>query len=246
MKINRNTAFICVALIVISCVCLFIFGDNNALLGVFTGIFTGFIVSFVISIINYLYEREKLFETIDNNLSGIYINIKTMSNILDDFLPLIYNSYYIQDYSIKNVVSLSSLNIDYSEKMNLGLFSPFFKSCKKAGVISKLNDYKSIIYNFKRISIELDMKIAEYNLMQSNKNNAQMQGMTFNINDKYIDDIKNYINIRTAKFHEYTESSVIALEKMAKEFYTYCKKKSWDDVKKDLTLQVNEILMKEK
>lgn len=47
--------------------------------------------------------------------------------------------------------------------------------------------------------------------------------------------------MRTAKFHEYVTSKTLELDSIAKSFYKHCKN-NWDDIKKNLLLQVEEII----
>ena len=54
---------------------------------------------------------------------------------------------------------------------------------------------------------------------------------------------KNTINVRTAKFHEYTTGQLYELEKIAKVFYSSkSRKQSWEDIKPVLMQQVEEIM----
>ena len=55
--------------------------------------------------------------------------------------------------------------------------------------------------------------------------------------------INNTINVRTAKFHEYTTGQLYELEKIAKVFYSSkSRKQSWEDIKPVLMQQVEDIM----
>ena len=58
-----------------------------------------------------------------------------------------------------------------------------------------------------------------------------------------LETLKNAINVRTAKFHEYTTGQLFELEKIAKVFYaSKNRKQSWEDIKPSLAKQVEDIM----
>ena len=71
-----------------------------------------------------------------------------------------------------------------------------------------------------------------------------MMGIHTNpIQEKNLDDLKNVINIHTAKFHEYVTAQSIELAEIGKEFYGYKKKHlSWNDIETALTKDAENIV----
>ncbi len=58
-----------------------------------------------------------------------------------------------------------------------------------------------------------------------------------------LDTLKNLINIKTAKFHEYTMGKNLELEKIIKVFYEHVgDKQSWMNIKENLLMQIEEIV----
>lgn len=131
MKVNKTTTYVCLFIIIISGVLMIFLKDNNMMQSISSGIFTGFIASLVISVIGYFNERAKLVEGINTNVKSLFLNITVMSKILGTVLPQIHNSCIISDLPFKNLCGLSQLNLEFIEKMNLGLYSPFFLEVKK-------------------------------------------------------------------------------------------------------------------
>lgn len=56
-------------------------------------------------------------------------------------------------------------------------------------------------------------------------------------------ELRNLINIRTAKLHEYVTGQTLELENIAKSFYSYKNRKCpWEMIKANLMLQVEDIV----
>lgn len=101
--------------------------DTSLCQSVVSGIFTGFIVSLVISIIGYFHERNIILEKTDSNIKSLYINMMVLSKIIGSVLPEIHKAASMETLPFKNISGLSELNVSFTEKMDLGLFSPFWK-----------------------------------------------------------------------------------------------------------------------
>ena len=60
---------------------------------------------------------------------------------------------------------------------------------------------------------------------------------------EHINELKNLINIRTAKLHEYVTGQALELEKIAKSFYCHKdRKRPWEMIKANLMVQVEDIV----
>lgn len=244
MKVNKITAIACLSITIISGILLVIYKNNVVLQSVFSGVFTGFIVSFVVAIIGYFHERAKITEAIDVNIRNLFINIKVMSMILGNVLPKIHGSYAIDDLPFKNISTLASLNSEFIEKMDLGLYDPLYNKSKKFYACQKLNKFNSAIYAMKNHSSSLEKQVLNYCILLLEIQKNQMMGIQTNpIQEKNLDDLKNVINIHTAKFHEYVTAQSIELAEIGKEFYGYKKKHlSWNDIETALTKDAENIV----
>lgn len=251
MKVNKITIFVCFGLTVLSGLLMVVIEnfvpdqiDVSLCQSIISGIFTGFIVSLVVSIIGYWHERNIILEKTDDNLKNLYINMAVISNTIGSTLPEIHKATTMESLPFKMISGLSNLNIKFIENMDLGLFSPICKNRKLAKVYAELIEFKQTLYNIKNISANLYTLTLEFSVKDNNLKLAQMQGMSLGPNEyTSIDELKNLINIRTAKLHEYETGQMLALEKIAKSFYEYRDpKNSWEMIKADLMRQVEDII----
>ena len=219
MNINKNTSIACIVAILISGVCVVILGcfapqttGYNTIQNIMLGIFSSSIVSFVISFVGYFHERSIIIEKTKNNVKSLYINMCVLSKITGDTLQQIHTAVDLSILPFSNISGLSTLNVDFINGMNLGLFHPFYKYGKLAKVYADLVD--------------------------------EMYGMQPNpMMVQNLDALKNVINIKTAKFHEYTTGKSLELEKIIKAFYEHIgDKQSWEDIKSSLLMQIEEIV----
>lgn len=244
MKVNRITSLVCFSFIFVSGIMMVFLYDNNVIFSVLSGIFTGFIASFVISIIGYFHEKAKIIESIDINIKSLFVNMTVMSKILGNTSPSIHDSVIIQDLPFKHISGISTLNLSFLEKMNLGLYNPFRKYSKNMVVCKKLSEYWLSLQTISNISKNIETRVLEYNLEVMNVQLAQTKGLAVPSEKfKQLDERKNEINIKVAKFHEYVCAQTIELEKISKKFYDDKKnEKKWSNIKEKLLLQVDDIL----
>lgn len=244
MKVNKITSLVCFSFIFVSGMMMVLLYDNNVIFSVLSGLFTGFIASFVISIIGYFHEKAKIIESIGINIKSLFVNMTAMSKILGNTLPSIHNSEIIQDLSFKHVSGISTLNLNLLEKMNLGLYNPFVKNSKNMAVCKKLLEYWLSLQTISNISKNIETRVLEYNLEIMNVQLAQTKGITVPSEKlKQLDELKNEINIKVAKFHEYVCGQTIELEKISRKYYNGKKNdKNWLKIKEKLLLQVDDIL----
>lgn len=244
MKVNKTTIYVCLFISIISGALMLFVKDNNMMQSISSGIFTGFIASLAISVIGYFNEKAKLIEAMNINIKNLFLNLTVMSKILGTVLPQIHNSVIIPDLPFKNLCGLSQLNLEFIEKMDLGLYSPFFSISGKASVCKRLQELQKAIYNIKNCSMNLENAVLNYTLQYNNIQIKSAQGMVVTPEEtKNLDDLKNLVNISTAKLHEYTTGQAMELGKIAEEFYG-CKKKHlyWNDIEAALILQAESIV----
>lgn len=239
MKVNKITTIVCLLMTIISGVLLF-YKDNVMLQSILSGIFTGFIVSLVVAVIGYFHERAKIIKAVEENIKSLFLNITVMSKILGKVLPQIHNSVAIQDLPFSNVYSLSGLNPEFIEKMNLGLYSPVFPKSTKTIVCKSLIAFRQTTYKIKNCSSNLTRQVLNYNILLLEIQKNQMMGMQTNpMQEKNLDDLKNLINISTARLHEYTTVQSLEIGKIAKYFFG---DKVWKDIEARLLIEVEDIL----
>lgn len=253
MKINKITSIICILITIISGIVIMLievfapqFAENTVIQSLLSGIFTGFTVSVVTSLIGYFYERSKIIENIDNNIKSLYINMSYISRLIGYFLPYIHNATDLSKLPFKEISRLSKLNVDFLEGMNLGLFTPFFTKSKIAKIYSQLNDFKNKAYNIKSIIMDIELQTLDYTSKDLQLQNNQLRGMLINpIDIDNLKELKNLINLRTAKLHEHITAQTLELEKIAISFYDFkCGKQSWNSIKEQLMLQIENIVRK--
>lgn len=251
MKINKITLYVCALLTVVSGLTMIIIEsavsdriETSLCQSVVSGIFTGFIVSLVTSIIGYFHERNILLEKANSNIKSLYINMLVLSGIIGSVLPQIHKAASMEHLPFRTITGLSELSVDFSEKMDLGLFSPIWKRGKLARIYAELIGFQQVLYNIKNISANLQAQTMEFTIKALELQNAQMRGIQSSPTAvESINDLKNQINIRTAKLHEYVTGQVLELEKIAKSFYSYKDRKHpWEMIKANLTLQVEDIV----
>ena len=198
----------------------------------------------MISFVGYFHERSIIIEATKNNVKSLYINLCVLSKITGDTLQQIHTAVDLSILPFSNISGLSALNVDFLNGMNLGLFHPFYKYGKLAKVYTDLVEYQQITYNIKNISMNLQAQALEYSNQYLKMRNDEMYGMQTNpMVIQNLDALKNVINIKTAKFHEYTTGKSIELEKIIKVFYEYIgDKQSWEEIKSSLLMQIEEIV----
>jgi len=253
MKVNKITVIICTgftALFALLIIFIELYATQFAcyaiLQSILSGLFTGFIASLTISIIGYWHERSIIIEKTDGNIRSLYANMKVISKLIGDILPQIHTETNLSMLHFERISGLSSLNVDFISEMHLNLFNPFCKKKKLSKVFIQLNDFQQAVYNIKNISMDIQIKTLEYTNQLLKLRNSETCGIKTAPNDiRYLNELKNLINIKTAKFHEYTTAQTIELEKIAKIFYD-CKrnKQTWDTIKSNLMLQIEDIVRK--
>lgn len=251
MRINKNTSIACISAIIISGIALVLialyvphFSGYDALQSIVLGVFSSFIVSAVIAVVGYFHERNVIIEKTENNVKSLFINMNVLSQIISNTLQQIYTAQDLSVLPFGNIASLSALNVEFLNSMNLGLFSPFYKNGKRAQVYNALVEFQQVAYNIKNISWNLQAQTLDHSNRVLKIRNNQSFGLQVDpMETQYLDALKNTINIRTAKLHEYVTGQALELETLIIKFYA-CNQKSkdWDDIKKNLQSQIEDIV----
>lgn len=105
-------------------------------------------------------------------------------------------------------------------------------------------DFKLTLYNIRSIAGDTNSNVIDYTIKFLQLENTRLRGLQ--LSQKEIEDVdalKNAINIRTAKFHEYVTAQTMELEKIAEAFYSRREsKQSWAQIKVTLTAQVEDLM----
>lgn len=251
MKVNKITAIVCGILTILSGVgtaLVSLFAPQTAgfdvMRGIISSVFGGFIVSLVVPTIGYWHERNIIIERTDANIQSLYINMCVISQGVGKILPQIPYTMRMESLSFKQVYELATLNIDFSKDMSLNLFIPFFKRGKLARIYDELRKFQQTVYNIRNISASLYGQTQEYDIQLLSMQYNQMSGVPVDPNNSIaLESLKNAINVRTAKFHEYATSQVYELEKIAKVFYmSKGGRQPWEKIKPALMQQAEEIM----
>lgn len=251
MKINKTTILVCSFFTISSGISTTVIGlfapqtvGFTTIQGIMSSVFTGFIVSLVVSTIGYFHERNVIIDRTDSNIQSLYINIYVISKEVEKTLQQIPYVARLEALPFKYMYDVSSLNIDFFKDMNISLFTPFFKNGKLGQIYKELQEFQRVVYNIRNISTSLYAQSLEYDNQLLTIRNNQLNGMNLNLNDSAnLEAFKNTINVRTAKFHEYTTGQLFELEKIAKAFYlSKSRKQSWEDIKPVLLQQANIIM----
>lgn len=251
MKVNKNTSIACISAIIISGIALVLitlyvpyFSGYDMLQSMILGAFSSFIVSAVIAMVGYFHEQNVIVEKTDNNIKSLYINMNVLSQIIGNTLQQIHTAQDLSVLPFGNIANLSALNVEFLNSMELGLFSPLYKSGKLAQVYNALIEFQQVAYNIKNISWNLQAQTLDHSNRVLKMQNNQSFGIPVDpMEIQYLDMLKNTINIRTAKLHEYITGQTLELETLIKKFYA-CnpKRKNWDDIKKHLQTQIEDIV----
>ena len=131
----------------------------------------------MISVIGYFHERNIILEKTDSNIKSLYINMMVLSKIIGSVLPQIHKAASMESLPFKNISGLSELNVSFTEKMDLGLFSPLWKWGRLAHIYTELIEFQRVLYNIKNISVNLQAQTMEFTIKTLEIQNAQLQGV---------------------------------------------------------------------
>ncbi|GKX31406.1 hypothetical protein SH1V18_38860 [Vallitalea longa] len=242
MKINKKTSIICIIISIIFGTLTFILQQCNELsLSIVASIFASFIVSTVVALIGYFHEREKILNDINDNMRSLYINLLAIKDIMGKIVPEVASITDLRELDYNIIESLASLNIEFMQKMGLEYYNGFSKSSKLPEIINELISFKKEQYKLKYLVTNLYKDTLNYELNEFKIKNVRLQGTkipTDSVSNQT--DYKNFINIKTAKLHEYVAGLIIQLNKLAEEFNKCNRSKlKWSEFKDDLQQETN-------
>ena len=252
MKVNKITMFACGIISILTIILTIIIGlkyDTSVqkislIFNICLGLFTSSTISMVIAIVGYFHAKEVINEKVKFNLQSLYLNMIVHSRTLGQTVPQIHTATYLEQLPFKNISSISQLSLEFINNMEVGLFCPIFENSKLSKVYSQLAEFQIVLYNIKNISMQLETMILEYSNKALQLQVNQQNGIKPNPNDlQSLDQLKNIINIKTAKLHEHATDRSMQLEKIAQQFYS-CNhdKTSWETIKSDLMVQARNIV----
>lgn len=251
MKSNKITIYVCSVLMLFSGTSIFLIEkciptefNTSILQSISSGIFTGFIVSLVIAIIGYFHERNVLLSKAEYGLKNLYINMRVLSRTIGNTSSQIHNAVSLEHLPFQTISDLSKYNLGAFEKMELDLFDPIFRQGELARLYFQLDNLHGVAYNISNISTSLLQQVLEYTYSSLKLQQESLKGVQISPEKlAALDQSKNAINIRTAKFHEYVTGQTLELEKIAKAFYKHKNRHiSWENIKVRLDQQVEDIM----
>ena len=242
MKVNRTTSIICMALTILFGVATAILQCKSVMLaGISLSIFTGFIITVVVALIGYFYEKEKLKNKLHSYIKSLYINLISLKDITGFTLAKIATTTNLRDLDFDLISSLADLNVKLSSDVDLESYNGFFSKSKTACIYKDFLKYVNQLYNLKHLTSQLLIDSNKHDLQVLTHTHQHMQGQWINPQEaEQLLFLKNAINIRTAKLHEYEASLIIELDNLANR--AYGRKTNWNDVKLLLHNEADDIL----
>lgn len=242
MKVNKYTIIACLIMLMASGI--FVYGiqdTNDKLFILFVGIFTGFLVSLVSAIVNYLHQKNFIFNSVMTQIADIYVNtliIHRMTGIIVEKTQMMTR---LDDLNYKSLLSLADLNIGFASSMNTKLYSPIIKGGSKNNAITEMMEFENDLMNLKFCIGKLQSYALEHDLLWMEINNRQYSKEELNA----LQGKRHLVIVQTAKLHEYEASLLQKIDKIAVPFY--CSKNlTWEDSKKMLFAQADRILQQSK
>ena len=238
MKVNK-WIIICSILIGMLCLLLLIVSKHDTLLGnIAISLLTGTIISVLTSTIYYLNERQKILCEIKEAIPSIYINLKYMHDMMSNILPQVIYVQYLDSLNFRRLLELASLNMDFIQQCQLGLFSAFLKNGKTGHAVNTFLKYTDNLYNLKNCLGKLECIVLDADILQNQLYIKQINNqMILPEEHKLLCDKRNLVNVRTAKIHEYEASLMKELDTVAVNFFNKSKNE-WIEKKGILNQQV--------
>jgi len=221
------------------CIFLLVLFKQDTLLGnIAISLLTGTIISVLTATIYYLNERQKILCAIKDAIPSIYINLKYMHDIMSNILPQIIYTQYLDSLNYRRLLELASLNMDFVQQCQVGLFSAFLKNGKTVCAVDKFQKYIDDLYNLKNCMGKLECIVLDADILQNQLYIKQINNQILLPEEqKLLCDKRNLVNVRTAKIHEYEASLMKELDDIADDFF-HKSKNEWKEKKRILNQQV--------
>ncbi|MBP9957832.1 MAG: hypothetical protein KBF14_05210 [Synergistaceae bacterium] len=246
MRANRVTSIMCLFLAVVFGVATVTLQDISAgISSVISNVFTGFFVSSVLALIGYFYEKEKILNKTESNLLGLYINMIVTKEVTGNKLGQFSNVLKLSDLRFGDITSSARLNVTFMEDMELESYSGFISCSRTTNIYDNLRGYKSRIYNLKNIASGIEIASIKYDLMISSAENLNIKGISLSSKDMIdIHTTRDSIVIKVAKLHEYEDCLLMELDELAEGFFALKNRDYWQETKRSLLQQANDIVPK--
>lgn len=238
MKVNK-WIIICSVLIGMLCIFLLIVSEDDTLIeSVAVSLLTGAIISVLTSIIYYFNERQRILYKIKEAIPNIYINLKYMNDMMSNILPQVIYVQYLDSLNYRRLLELASLNMDFVQQCQVGLFVAFSKNGKTVHAVDKFQKYIDDLYNLKNCLGKLECIVLDADILQNQLYIKQINNQIILPEEqKLLCDKRNLVNVRTAKIHEYEVSLMKELDDIADIFF-HKTKNEWKEKKGILNQQV--------
>lgn len=238
MKVNK-WMIICSVLTGMLCIFLLIVSKDDTLIeNVAISLLTGTIISVLTSIIYYLNERQRILYKIKEAIPNIYINLKYMHDMMSNILPQVIYVQYLDSLNYRRLLELASLNMDFVQQCQVGLFAAFSKNGKTVRAVDKFQKYIDDLYNLKNCLGKLECIVLDADILQNQLYIKQINNQIILPEEqKLLCDKRNLVNVRTAKIHEYEASLMKELDDIAADFF-HKSKNEWKEKKGILNQQV--------
>ena len=241
MLINKRIISCSIVVFCVCFLCIFIFKNNMLVQNIFVSLMTGAIISFMTAEINYLSERQKILYKIKGTIPTIYMNLKQIHKLTGDILPHIIYAQQLEDLNYRRLLSLADLNMQFVQDCHINTFSCFVKNGKLSLAVRNFAKYSDSLYNLKNCLAELENAVLDADIIQSKLYLKQANNQAILPEERrLLQDKRNFVNIRTAKVHEYEASLLLQLDNVAMQFFVK-PKNIWTEQKMLLDQQALQI-----
>lgn len=241
MQVNKR---IIICSIVIFCACfslIIVFKNSLLALNIFVSLMTGAVISFMSAEIYYLSERQKILNKIKGTIPTIYMNMKQIHKLTGEILPHIIYAQQLEDLNYRRLLSLADLNMHFANECQINAFSCFVKKGKMLTAVRDFARFIDSLYNLKNCLGELENAVLDADIIQGKLYIKQINNQSVLPEEiRLLQDKRNFVNIRTAKIHEYEASLLLQLDNVAVQFFVK-PKNIWTEQKKILDQQAMQI-----
>lgn len=240
MKANKYTIIACVIIGIISCITMIAINNSSSKsFIVAVGIFTGVLVSLVSTIVSYCDKRGTIYHAVESNIADIFINLHIIYSMTGNILNQIQYFYGLKELNYKMLIGLAELNTSFASSMQLGTYEPLFPIGKKHYAIKDMRQFEKDLFNLKLCIGKIQNAALEHDLLLTMISNCNRQPTVDE--GTRLNELRTLVLVQTAKVHQYQDSLLHEIDKIAGPFYGKGNN-SWDNVKKQLFVKADMIL----
>ncbi len=236
MEVNRKAIMTCAVLIFFIVICIIVISETIVTSDILLGIFTGLTVSIVTSLVYYFHEKATIINKIKVQIFDVYLDLSVIEQMTKSILSQVYYTPMLDTLNYRMIISISDITIHAIDKSSLKLYSPFLKYGKWYELVKKTDVFEDKLYTLKTCLNDIQKSVLNADLLQSEK-----YAFPFAFTQEKeirLCDIRNTVNIQTAKVHEYENSLLCELDNLGIEIYG----DNWEKKKIELTIRANNIL----